>query len=359
MNILLLNSIGRQKFGGGEKWMIKAACALTQAGHRVVIAGRRCSDLLNSAKAAGLPSLVMNIRSEFSPLNMWRLARFCKVDRTDVVLCAQNRDAWVAGLTFRKTARPLVMVRHGVALFAQPSRKNRWLATRLLDGLITNTVTIQRQYQEYGWFPENFIRVVYNGVENKSAVVPYYFGRDFPGKKVIFAAGRLAEQKGFEYLIEAARLLQQKRSDLIFIVTGRGRLEADLKHRIEQYGLQNSFFLWGFRNDIDPCLKGCTLFILPSLFEGMPNAVMEAMACGAAVVATDVNGVRELLGDQGTGLIIPPRDPAALAKAITAIVDQPELRARMGAYGMARVRERFTMQVMVENLEKFFQERLA
>jgi glycosyltransferase involved in cell wall biosynthesis len=111
--------------------------------------------------------------------------------------------------------------------------------------------------------------------------------------------------------------------------------------------------------DIYPYLKGCTLFVLASLYEGMPNVVMEAMAMRKPVVATDVNGARELVIDGKRGLIVPPKDPQALAEAIASVIDRPETLENFGREGLERVSRSFTMQTMVENLEAYLLQKLT
>jgi glycosyltransferase involved in cell wall biosynthesis len=358
MNILFINSIGKNKFGGGEKWMIKAASGLYSRGHAVYIAGKHGSEFLRAAVATGTPTRVFNIYADFSPLNMFKITRFLKKNAIDILICNLNKDVRVAGLAARLAKTPLVLARHGVHLSGK-KWKHKITLTKLTDGIITNTQTIQRIYLDYGWFPDNFIQVLYNGIEDKSSVVAYNFQAEFPGKKVVFAAGRLAEQKGFEYLIEAAAILARTRHDLVFIIAGKGRLKFQLDELIVKNGLEKTFFLWDYKENIDPYLKGCDLFVLSSLFEGMPNVVMEAMAVGKAVVATDVNGVQELMEDQKTGLVVPSRDAGALARAILTCINDTEQLMRFGANGLERVKGSFTLDRMIDNLENYLQEKLV
>jgi glycosyltransferase involved in cell wall biosynthesis len=176
---------------------------------------------------------------------------------------------------------------------------------------------------------------------------------------VVFGAGRLSDQKGFDILIHAADLLKEKCKDLVFVVAGKGREGDKLKNLVSKHNLKNVIHFIGFVEDIHPYLQGCDLFVLSSLFEGMPNVVMEAMAEGKAVAATDVNGVRELMVHKKTGIIIPPRDPQALADAIHDLINDPEQLRKFGKAGLERVRSHFTLEKMIRNLETYFQEKLA
>lgn len=364
MNILFINSIGRNKFGGGEKWMVNAAKGLTDRGHNVVLASKRNSRLLQYASGRGVRTEAMEIRGDFSPLATLKIARWMKRHQTDILICNLNKDVRVAGLAARLVGHPVVLARHGMLLCSR-KWKHKLSLTRLTDGIITNSRTIRAAYAEYGWFDADFVKVIYNGLVIPGNITPYDFASRFPGKKIIYSAGRLSKQKGFEYLIDAAAILKRKRDDLIFAISGEGKLEAELKSRVKALGLEETFVFLGFTPDIYPCLKGCDLFVLASLFEGMPNVVMEAMAMRKPVVATDVNGARELMGASeeslicDTGLIIPPKNPQAIAEAIEQIIDNPETMAAYGKAGRERVETQFTIPIMVDNLEKHLKQKLA
>ena len=363
MNILFINSIGRNKFGGGEKWMVNAAKGLTDRGHNVVLASKRNSRLLEYAAGRGVRTEVMEIRGDLSPLATLKIASWMKKHETDVLICNLNKDVRVAGLAARLVGRPVVLARHGMLLCSK-KWKHKLSLTRLTDGIITNSRTIREAYAGYGWFDRDFVKVIYNGLAIPAQVDAFDFASRFPGKKIIYSAGRLSKQKGFEYLIDAAAMLQRKRDDLIFAISGEGKLEAELKNRVKALGLEESFIFLGFTPDIYPCLKGCDLFVLASLFEGMPNVVMEAMAMQKPVIATDVNGARELMGASemslvcDTGLIIPPKEPQAIAEAIEKIIDNPVLLAAYGKAGHERVETQFTVPIMIDNLEKHLQAKL-
>ena len=191
-------------------------------------------------------------------------------------------------------------------------------------------------------------------MEARSDVRAYDFSRQYPGKKVIFSAGRLSEQKGFSYLIEAAAMILNKRDDVVFFVAGKGRRENEFKKLVQKRNLEEAFHFCGFHESIESFLKGCDLFVLSSLYEGMPNVVMEAMAVGKAVLATDVNGVRELVVDGESGIIVPSRSAESLAETIVELIDDPQRLEALGQAGLSRVREHFTISAMIKNLERYF-----
>ncbi len=357
MNVLFVSSIGREEFGGGEKWIVEAARGLAERGHCTVIGSKRHSRLLQHAEASGVATTLFDIHGDFSPGQTLRIAAYQRRHRIDVTVCNLNKDVRVAGLAARLGGGSLVLARHGMLLCGRKLR-HRLSLTMLTDGVITNSRTIQETYAGYGWFADGFVKVIYNGIDIPGPVVPYDFAGRFPGRKIIYSAGRLSPQKGFTYLIAAAEILNRSRNDLGFAVSGQGRLETVLQRQVREAGLAESFHFLGHAESIDPYLAGCDLFVLASLFEGMPNVVMEAMAMQKPVIATDVNGARELMCEGETGLLVPPRDPAALAGAISSLIDRPDLLQSFGRQGFERVKREFTRSAMIDNLERYLERKL-
>jgi glycosyltransferase involved in cell wall biosynthesis len=151
---------------------------------------------------------------------------------------------------------------------------------------------------------------------------------------------RLAPQKDHATLIEAARLLPEAR----FAIVGEGELRAELERRAR--GLTVVFT--GARDDVPDLLASFDVFALPSLYEGLCVVVIEAQAAGVPVVATPVGGIRETVVDGETGLLVPPRDPPALAAAIRRLLDDRPAAEVMAAEAKRRVRARFSIERMVE-----------
>jgi glycosyltransferase involved in cell wall biosynthesis len=357
MKILFINSMKAKEFGGGEKWMIQSARGLQERNHTVIIAGKKNSVILKEATKVNIKTTVLDIKWDISPFMTFKIALFLKKNKIDVLICNFNKDLRVAGLAAKIVKTPLVLARHGVVLC-----KNKWKykfpLTRFADGIITNTKSIKKIYNGYHWFADDFIEVVYNGIEDKSSVSPYYYGAEYTGKKIILSAGRLTHQKGFFYLIEAAELLKKKRDDFVIIIAGEGALHNELQQQINKYGLQNHVILKGFINNLDMYIKGCDLVVLCSIHEGMPNVLMEAMALAKPVIATDVNGVAELVSDGKTGIIVPSRDSNAIANAIELLLGDTGLRNKYGENGFRRVQRYFTYSAMINSLETYLIKKL-
>jgi glycosyltransferase involved in cell wall biosynthesis len=162
--------------------------------------------------------------------------------------------------------------------------------------------------------------------------------------RVVGTVARLAEQKGQRTLVEAAPLVLERHPDARFVIVGDGELRDEL----EQLARGLPFEFRGLRDDVPAQLAEMDVFAFPSLFEGLCLAVIEAQAAGVPVVATPVGGIPENVRDGETGLLVPPRDPAALAAAINALLSDPERARRLAERARPRVFGRYAREKMVE-----------
>jgi glycosyltransferase involved in cell wall biosynthesis len=164
---------------------------------------------------------------------------------------------------------------------------------------------------------------------------------------VIGTVGRLDTQKAHRVLLEAAPLVLERHPNARFVFVGDGPLRARLEDQAAALGVQDTVIFTGARDDVPRWLASFDVFVLPSLFEGLCYAVIEAQAAGVPVVATPVGGVRETVIDDETGILVPPTDSQATARAILRLLERPEDGRRLAAEASARV-GRFSVERMVE-----------
>jgi len=173
--------------------------------------------------------------------------------------------------------------------------------------------------------------------------------------RIIGNIGRLSSQKGQSYLIEAAPFIIERFKSVKLFFVGEGELESELKAEVQKKGLANYFIFTGHRTDIPRLLSAFEMLVMPSWFEGLCFAVIEASAMGLPVIATDVGGLRRSVVDGKTGLLIPPHDPEALAKAILWMLEHSKESKEMGLAGRKYFEELFTQDRMVEKTEELYE----
>jgi glycosyltransferase involved in cell wall biosynthesis len=171
---------------------------------------------------------------------------------------------------------------------------------------------------------------------------------------VIGCVAHFADHKGHRYLIEAAARVAAAVPDVRFLLVGDGELRPQIERQIKELKIEKQVILTGFRNDIPRLLAAMDIVVLSSHLEGLGTSLLDAMAMARPVVATRVGGIPEMVEDGVTGRLVPPRDPAVLARALIELIRRPDEREKMGAAGRARMLEKFSAEAMVTATEALY-----
>jgi glycosyltransferase involved in cell wall biosynthesis len=204
----------------------------------------------------------------------------------------------------------------------------------------------------YGLPPEKF-KQKYN---KKEVCEEFLIDEKSP---IIGNLARLSAQKGQTYLIDAAPIVIEKNRSVRFFFVGEGELGLELKARVRQKGLQDYFIFTGQRNDVTRILSAFEMLVMPSVFEGLCFAVIEASAMGIPVIASAVGGMRRSVLNGKTGLLVSPCDPKALAEAILWMLGHPQEAKEMGSAGKKYFLELFTQDRMVSMTEELYENLLT
>jgi len=230
-----------------------------------------------------------------------------------------------------------------------------WLTEKLIynaaDVLLTNSAQIQRHLHQR--YPDKQIFSIPNLLElpTETWTQPRTGGSE---EKLIVSVGRFAPEKGHRYLIEALNLLD--REDVAWRCTflGEGELKAELRALTAEYGLSEQVMFPGFCEDVFSVLLTADVFVLPSLHESSPNALIEAMGIGMPCIASDVGGIVDLMEDGKNGIRVPPQDPAALAAALHRVLTNPDFASELGRNAHASIQQKFNSTVSIQKLEEIY-----
>ena len=365
MNILILNSIGKKKWGGGESWMVLIARELQQRGHTIRIGCRRNSIIKQNAETNQLPVIAFDIYTDFSILGIAQLIKAVNTNNIDVIIACQNRDVRVAGfarmLTCKKT--PLIIARQGIKRIHN-SWKYRFTFTRLCDSIVTNTASLKEEFDSYGWWDPNHVQVIHNGAEIVNADAEPLDIRQLidcnkDSKPIIVSTTcRLAKQKNLELLIDAASEIIKQDNRYYFLIAGKGRERKALQQRINMLRIGHRVKLVGFVPDVNQLLKASDIFVLPSAYEGMSNSIIEAMLANLPVVCSAVNGANELINDGENGLLFHPSDTQVLISHLL-MLSNPSERQRLGNQAHNTIVTQFSSTLMGQSYERYIEELLA
>jgi glycosyltransferase involved in cell wall biosynthesis len=243
----------------------------------------------------------------------------------------------------------------GIRVAERRSRIRLWV-DRGTNGMVRTNVCVSQAVADFstsqGRLLPKKIVVIRNGVDVArfaEAVPADVTTLGIPrGSQVLLTIGRLDRQKGLATLIDAATIVAPRFPQAHFLLVGDGPQRTDLDHLIREKGLAGRIHLAGWRPDVPELLAAGTALILPSLWEGLPNVVLEAMAAGLPVVATRVEGTSELVIDGRTGLLVPAQAPQDLAFAIEQILSDPAHARTMGQSARERATAEFSWDKMVD-----------
>ncbi len=240
---------------------------------------------------------------------------------------------------------------------------DRW-AARGMQRVVCVSESVAQFCRDVQRLPERKLKVIVNGLDVAAYVdappADLHSQASLPADaEMVVFLGRLDRQKGLDLLLAHWAEVIVQRPTLHLMLVGEGHEHASLDAQSRQLGLQSNVHFLGWREDAASILKAARLLVLPSRWEGLPNAVLEAMACGLPVVASDVHGVRELLGKRHSQRqIVPVGEGAALAAAILAFFTTEGLAEACGKANQERAMQRFSVQAMVGAYESLYGELL-
>jgi starch synthase (maltosyl-transferring) len=236
-------------------------------------------------------------------------------------------------------------------------RRSRWhlLVDRYTNWMVDGNVCVSQAVAEFSvhaGLDRHKTVVIGNGVEVAPIAMAEPLSRATLGlpadARILLSLGRLDHQKGYSYLLDALPPLVREFEDLHVLLVGEGPAREELTTQIAENQLQKRVHLLGWRDDVPRLLKTAEVFVSSSLWEGLPNAVLEAMAAGLPIVATSVEGSSELLGDGQMGRLVPPRSPDALREALEWVLRNPAAAGQWGEVARSRVTTDWTWESICE-----------
>jgi glycosyltransferase involved in cell wall biosynthesis len=295
---------------------------------------------------------------------MLAIRRWLAEHPADVINTHSSTDSWLSALACASLARAPVLVRtRHISAPVPDNAATRWLYTRATRSIVTTGEALKAQLVRDNGFPAANIVSVPTGIDlglytpvadgDTRAALRTRLGlpRD---KMLIGIVATLRSWKGHRYLIEA--FAQLARADTHLVIVGDGPQRAALEQLIADGGLQEQVTLAGNQSDVVPWLQALDLFTLPSYAnEGVPQAILQAFACGLGVVTTAAGAISEVARHDDTALVVAMQDAQALAAALRCLLDDPALRARLSANALAQARAHHGIDAMLDRMEAVFQ----
>jgi L-malate glycosyltransferase len=336
--------------GGAERVYIDVAKGLAGRGHRVIAAAlqARSGDVARALAGTGVCIVDLRMRSKLDVLVIWRLLRVLRRERVSVLYTFLIHAHLIGRVASRLAGTPVVLSSQQIMAWEGRlvERLNRATA-RWCTTVVGVSRNVSRYLIERVGIPPEKVVTIYNCVD-----VSAFRGRSGPKPSgegpIIGSIARLNPEKDHTSLLRAFAILRRRYSRARLVLAGAGPERERLERLAASLGIDGSVEFLGHVDDVRPVHARLDVYVQSSHVEGMPVAVLEALAAGIPVVAARVGGNEEAVVDGVGGVLVPPRHPEAIAEAVSRIVDQPALAREMAAAGRRHVEQVFGAAAMVE-----------
>ncbi|RZB30129.1 MAG: hypothetical protein SRB1_02409 [Desulfobacteraceae bacterium Eth-SRB1] len=338
---------------------------------------RAVDEIVREAKREGIsiitiPSLIRRIHPFYDLKTFFALIKILRRERPDIVHTHTSK-AGILGRWAAFFARVPVIVHtpHGHVFWGYSGRcKTSFyivlerLTACITDKIIALTEQEKKDHLHFRIASEDKFSVVHSGVDLDrfsntsvdSAAMKRRLGIP-DGNLVVGTTGRLTHVKGHRYLIEAAEKIVSSRPDTTFVLLGDGELSGELKSMTSMLGIEENVKFLGWRPDVAEVMSIFDIFVLPSLNEGMGRVLVEAMALGKPIVASNVGGIRDLVVDGKNGFLVPAGDVETMVVKINNLLESMEKREKMGECGKDRA-VNYSSGLMVKKIDQLYHEML-
>ena len=337
--------------GGMEKLLVEFARLTDRDRYKLsFVSLQERGELASQIESHDWPVIAFDKSEGLKPALVVKLASYLRSVAPEI-LHTHNTAGFVYGVAAGVIAGipRIIHTRHGQR-FESSSRQTRLfrLMSRWVDRVVTVSSDARRLTIEEGIAAEKTI-AIRNGVDLDRFSLP---AKPSPGRIAVVA--RLSPEKDIASLVHAVKILEREAAFSHLDVIGDGRERESLESLVTTLGLSDRVHFHGIRDDIPAVLANASIFVLPSLTEGISLTLLEAMAAGLPVVACKVGGNPEVVQDGESGFLVPPGDPSALAGAILKLYQDSQLAAKLGQAGRRRVEQHFCIHQMIASYENLY-----
>ncbi|MGQ9630363.1 MAG: glycosyltransferase family 4 protein [bacterium] len=346
-------------WSGGAADVLLLARSLSSRGHETYIFCLPWSELYRRAREyREVRTVGIGARIDIDPVAFGMLYRWFEREAIEIVDIVSPRFYWIGTLAGRASGAKVVLTRN-----VDYKIQNRWinglLYRNFVDRIVAVSGAVRRTLMEDVGVSPDKISTIYRGIDpsvhpNPESQVALRRELGITDNSVVGTTARLVPMKGVKYLVEAAKLVLEEIPNAKFLIVGEGPERGGLEKLARNLGVAESVIFTGFQSDIDGILSIIDLFVLPSLFEALGVSIVEAMKWSLPVVATDVNGVPEVVEDGVTGILVPPRDPRALADGVIFLLRNPDVAREMGKRGRRKMEGQFDVRRLIDETERLY-----
>jgi glycosyltransferase involved in cell wall biosynthesis len=348
---------------GGEAQILHLCRGLRSKGHEMVVVAPPQSALGGRAAAEGFTTKEIPMKGELDPAAVWRLAGLLRREQPQVLHLHTSHAVALGSLAALIHRPPLVVAHRRVDFSTRNNPFRRWKYQGVVDCIVAISRGIKEVLVADGLSAEK-ITVIHSAIDVGAfdpALSPNGLLRELKlegAAPLLGIVAHLADHKGHKYLIAAVPYILEAFPAARLLIAGDGELRQSLEEQVRALGVEPAVLFLGYRQDVPRILAALDLFVLSSHLEGLCTSLMDAMAMKKAVVATRVGGVPEVVAEGVNGVLVPAKDPRALAQGIISLLKDPDRVKAMGEAGRRIAEEKFHVDIMVNKIEKLYQELL-
>lgn len=355
--IKIIHIIPTLDFGGAERLVIDIIKNLDQEKFIVkLICLKRFDTLGLELKNYGVPLILLEQKHGISFISLIKLIKILKQERPDIVHTHLFGADFYGSIAARLAGvKYLVSTEHNLNYSEGFIKKIiKIFISKLFNNIIAVSEAVKKYVIKNYYIKAEKLLVIHNGVEvNKFFRSQNKLSGIKNNQKIIIGSiGRLTKQKGFEYLIEAMGKLSNQNVECL--IAGDGELKSQLQKKVEKLRLENKVKLLGWQKDIKSFLNKIDIFVLPSLWEGFGIAILEAGLVGLPVIASNVDGIKEIIEDKKDGLLIKPADSNELAQKIEYLLEHREFGDELAVKLLTKINNNFIIQKIVVQYEQCY-----
>ena len=363
--IKILEAIRQGQFGGGETHVLDLATHLDKGRFEPMVLSFTNGAMVDTLKERGISTSVIHTERAFD-YRVWKKVRdYIVENKIDIVHAHGTRACSNVFWAAKNTGVPLIYTVHGWSFHQDqrfPVRQLRELSERFLTNQANKTICVSRSNEQDGLnhFKLKRSTVIYNAV-NLDKFNPQNTFKDIraelgiaPNAVVIGYIVRMTLQKDPFTMLKAMKLVCEKSPNATLLMVGDGELKEKAIQLAYELNIMDRVIFQPFRRDIPDILNAIDIYCLPSLWEGFPIGILEAMAIRKAVVASPVDGTLELVEHCKTGLLVEESNPEALSKELLKLINNPTLRVQLGQAGRRYVEQNYGIERLVEEVERLY-----
>ncbi|MDZ7292585.1 MAG: glycosyltransferase [candidate division KSB1 bacterium] len=367
--IKILQVVDGFRMGGAETKLCELVSCLDKTKYQNMVANvGPAGPLADRFSRLNVPVFQCQRRHRFDIKVLWRLCDLMKENQIDIVQTTLFWADFIGTFAARKAGVPVTLSWETVSHEGDRFH-NKWqrrsgyrLAMHFADGVVAVSHEVKNSLIQRRHLSADKIHVIHYGVDlskfvpDPDGVVPQKrIELGFmEGETAIAVVARLEEIKGHKYYIEAFKNIAAKYPKVSTVFVGDGESRPELENMVRDAGLGNRIRFLGYRDDVAEILKAIDVFVLPSISEGLPNVILEAMACGKPVIATNVGGIPEAIRHGENGFLVPPKDAVALANALENMLCDRQKLLWYGHNARATVEREFSLQKQIASFEQLY-----